>query len=122
MLRALWQQTVNRWTAWRNPPAPEPVADEPSTDPAAFSVTAAVLNLPTVATINTAATVIPTVGRQVVFRNAMWDELSVNAATGIVTYAREIAVNGKPVLEEMQVHYQDLAPRSDGTWGVIGHS
>jgi len=54
------------------------------------------------------------------FRDALWHQHGEPSPLGIVTFVREIAVNGRAVHDEVQLHGEDLARQADGVWTLNG--
>ncbi len=54
------------------------------------------------------------------FRGTAWQQQGTPSQQGLVTFVREIAVNGRPVQDTVQVHAADLTQRPDGMWALTG--
>lgn len=54
------------------------------------------------------------------FRGVVWRQQGDASPLGILTFVRETAVNGRSVLDEVQVHRDDLTVQPDGLWTLNG--
>lgn len=59
-------------------------------------------------------------GRRIRFKELEWVQRDGPDRQGLVTFVRDIVVNGRVVQSELQVHEADLTQLPDGTWALHG--
>lgn len=67
-----------------------------------------------------AAPVQPSAGRELWFRGSLWREQSQEGL--VVTFVREVAVDGRPAMDEVRVVVTDLSAGPDGRYTLTGRS
>ena len=95
---------MKRWlTWWRQLVRPEPIPPTPSllVEPAVLGVTM------------TEPVVIAPSYRTMAFRGQTWLQHEPADASGVVTFTREVSVDGRAVQSELRVHERDLVARGD---------
>lgn len=102
---------ISEWWSWlRQLVQREPMPAAPALERPAPIVLGLTVQEPIVA---------PVALRTLAFRGQTWQQQTPADGNGIVTFTREVAVNGRPVLSELRVREADLMPRGD-TYHLYG--